>query len=118
MIGLADENGKTYECKYATYNKEDGFKFFGDEHKKVIHDLGWRGMVNTLFHDDLWKLKENPVKKMTLQDIERELGYRVRIVDSEPDKKPSKSKRKEIDEYLNTMERLFGLNFKNREDYY
>ena len=26
MVALADQNGKTYECEYGTYNKENGFQ--------------------------------------------------------------------------------------------
>lgn len=26
MVALADQNGKTYECEYGTYSKENGFR--------------------------------------------------------------------------------------------
>ena len=117
MVALADENGRTYECKYGTYSKEDGFKF-NEEVEIIVEDYGWREIVNVLFHDNLWKLKVEPVKKMSLQDIEKELGYKVQIVDPEPDKKKvSEKRRKEVDDTVDMFRRLFGLDL-NPEDYY
>ena len=113
MVGLADENGREYECDYGTYTRDDGFKF-NENINEIVEDFGWRGLVNILFHDDLWKLKQEPVKKMTLQDIERELGYRVIITDPSPEKKEvPKRKRDEIDAYIDMMGRVLGLNFKD-----
>lgn len=112
MVGLADENGREYESKYGTYSKTDGFRF-NDDIYNVVKDLGWRGFINILFHDDLWKLKKEPAKEMSLQDIERELGYRVIITDPEPDKeKVSEEKRDEIDDYIDMLGRFLGINFK------
>lgn len=117
MVGLADENGRTYECKYGTYSKKDGFKF-NEEVEMIVEDYGWREVVNILFHDNLWKLKEEPVKKMTLADIERELGYKVEITDPEPEKKVvSEKRRKEVDDTIDFFNRLFGMNL-DADDYY
>ena len=117
MVGLADENGRTYECKYGTYSKKDGFKF-NEEVEMIVEDYGWREVVNILFHDNLWKLKEEPVKKMTLADIERELGYKVEITDPEPEKKVvSEKRRKEVDDTIDFFSRLFGMNL-DADDYY
>ena len=115
MVGLADENGKTYESKYGTYNKEDGFKF--NENVQPIVKNGWRNLVNILFHEDLWKLKKDPVKEMTLNDIEKELGYRIRIVD--PNKKDdlSPEQKKHIDEEIDFIRRLFGIDIDPKEYY-
>jgi len=118
MVGLADENNRTYESIYGTYSKEDGFKF-NEQINPIVEDFGWREVVNMLFHDNLWKLKEEPVKQMSLQDIEKELGYRIRIVDPEPDKEEvSEEEKKAVDDTIDFLERLFGFKFKNREDYY
>lgn len=117
MIGLADENGKTYESKFGTYSKERGFEFtnFPKEECKQI------AFINLLFHEDIWKLKKEPTpKKMSLQDIERELGYRVQIVDPEMGSKKeiSPERKKEVDDTVEFFKRFFGLENLNPEDYY
>lgn len=117
MVGVADSNNRTYECKYGTYSKKDGFKF-NEEVEEIVEDYGWREVVNILFHENLWKLKQEPVKKMSLEDIERELGYRVQIVDPEPDKKVvSPERRKQVDETVDVFRRLFGIDL-DPEEYY
>lgn len=117
MVGIADENGKTYESKYGTYSKEEGFKF--NENIQPIVKNGWREMVNILFHEDLWKIKKDPIKKMTLQEIEKELGYRVQIVDPEPKKKEvSPERKKEVDDTIDVFRRWLGLDAIDPEDYY
>lgn len=117
MVGIADENGKTYESKYGTYSKEEGFKF--NENIQPIVKNGWREMVNILFHEDLWKIKKDPIKKMTLQEIEKELGYRVQIVDPEPKKKEvSPERKKEVDDTIDVFRRWLGLDAIDPDDYY
>lgn len=73
MVALADQNGKTYECEYGTYNKENGFqiKNFG-----VSNDF--EDMLYDLFHKDMWSLKVEP-KVMTKEEIEKALGYKIKI---------------------------------------
>lgn len=117
MIGIADENGRTYESKYGTYSKEKGFEFtdFPKEECKQI------AFINLLFHEDIWKLKKEPEpKKMSLQDIERELGYRIRIVDPEINtgKEVTLERKKEVDDSIDFLKRLFGLTNIDPEDYY
>ena len=107
MVGLADENGKTYECKYGTYNKDEGFKF-NEEAQSVVKD-GWRNLVYILFHENLWSLKKESIKEMSLQDIEKELGYRVRIVDPKPNKKLSRKKKQEVDETIRFFRDYLGV---------
>lgn len=80
MIGVADENGRTYKCKYGTYNREDGFEF-NDESFRYSRGK----FCDILLHEDLWKLKDDK-KKMTKEDIEKALGYKIEIVEDE--KKP------------------------------
>ena len=120
MVGLADENGKTYECEYGTYNKEDGFRF-NDSVSPICEEKGWREIVNILFHEDLWKLKKDPVKEMTLNDIEKELGYRVRIITPDENKKEyeklSPEKKEQIDKEIDFFRRLFGIDIAP-EQYY
>lgn len=116
MIGIADENGKTYECKYGTYSKEKGFEFYGD-----VIDMKCKvsPFINLLFHEDIWKLKPE-VKKMSLQDIEKELGYKVQIVDPEigTGKKISMERKKEVDDTIDVFKRIFGIDHIDPEDYY
>lgn len=73
MVSLADQNGKTYECEYGTYSKENGFqiKNFG-----VSNDF--EDMLYDLFHKDMWSLKVEP-KVMTKEEIEKALGYKIKI---------------------------------------
>ena len=122
MYGVASDNSKTYESKYGTYSKEDGFLFNWDTVEDVTEDgsgTTLQEFVKELFESDLWKIKKDVPKKMTVQDIERELGYRVQIVDPEPEKKVvSEKRKKEVDDTIDVFGRLFGLNFKNPEDYY
>ena len=88
MIGVADQNGRTYESKYGTYNKEKGFvinpsyiKFNSALDSKHIL-FSYQKLLDGLFHDNCWSLKiEKPKpKKMTKEEIEKELGYEVEIV--------------------------------------
>ena len=80
MIGVADQNGKTYECKYGTYNKTDRFQF-NSEASKIFDKQGYRELFDILVHENLWKLKD--VKKMTVEDIEKELGYDIEIINKD-----------------------------------
>lgn len=118
MVGVADDNGKTYESEYGTYSKEKGFEFNDDVLDKKCKVLAF---INLLFHEDIWKLKKEPEpKKMSLQDIERELGYRVRIVDPEisTGKEVTPERKKEVDDSIDFLKRLFGLTNIDPEDYY
>ena len=117
MIGLADENGKTYECEYGTYSKESRF-IFNDRAGEVFERDGYRELFDILVHEDLWKLKQEPIKKMTLAELEKELGYRVQIVDPEPEKKEvSEDKRKDVDNTIDVFRRMFGIEL-DPNDYY
>lgn len=114
MIGLADENGKTYVSDYGTYSKKEGFKFsndFGNEECK------WTAFINMLFHEDMWKLKKDPIKKMTLDEIEKELGYKVQIVDPAPKRKLTKKEKKEIDDTIEWLDRVLGVTLKSDKYY-
>ena len=117
IVGLADDNGRKYECKYGTYSKEDGF-IFNEDIGELVETIGWRGIINMLFHEDMWKLvKEAPKpKEMTLEDVERELGYRVQIVDPEPDKpEVSEEKKEETDALIDLFSDIFGIRFRRKD---
>lgn len=85
MIGVADENGRTYKCKYGTYNREDGFEF-NEEFDKL-------GSVEDAFcvlvHCNIWSIVDNK-KKMTKEDIEKALGYKIEIIEDENKPVPPK----------------------------
>lgn len=91
MVGLADQNGRTYVSKYGIYNKENGFVIkpqyihFSKETEPDKILFSYQELINGLFHDDCWKLKiEKPKPKMmTKEEIEKELGYEIKICDSE-----------------------------------
>lgn len=120
MVGVADENGREYESKYGVYSKDDGF-MFNEEAAEVAEEEGWRGFINILFHEDLWKLKKSSVKEMTLKDIEKELGYRIRIVNpSEKEEEYnnlSPEKKAQIDREIDFFRRLFGIEIDPKEYY-
>lgn len=75
MIAVADENGKTYTSKYGLYNKQNGFVLSNLSSSMTKEDL-----LNGLFHEDCWSLKVD-TKKMTKDQIEKELGYKIEIID-------------------------------------
>lgn len=87
MVGLADQNGRTYVSKYGTYNKENGFVIkpqyihFSKETEPDKILFSYQELINGLFHDDCWSLKvEKPKpRKMTKEEIEKELGYEIDI---------------------------------------
>ena len=81
MVGVADENGRTYESKWGTYSKKDGFKLDIDVPGLDLSEL--KKLLDSLFHEDLWKLKQDR-KKMTQEEIEKALGYKIEIIDVTP----------------------------------
>ena len=120
MVAVADENNRTYKSRFGTYDYTYGFNF-NDEAIDHCADVGVEGFVWDLFHEDLWKLVDEPkVKKMSLADIEKELGYRIQIIDPEPEEEEiSPERKKEVDDAIDFFERLFGACHNiNREDYY
>lgn len=86
-VALADQNGRTYVSKYGTYNKEKGFvinpKYITFQttldSKKIL--MSYQELINGLVHDNCWSLKvEEPKPKvMTKEDIEKALGYKIKI---------------------------------------
>ena len=75
MIAVADENGKTYTSKYGLYNKHNGFALSNLSSSMIKEEL-----LDNLFHEDCWSLKVE-TKKMTKDQIEKELGYKIEIID-------------------------------------
>ena len=77
MVGVADQNGKTYECKYGEYSKDKGFSL-SDEGRNTSKCM----LIDKMFHEDCWSLK-NTKKRMSKKEIEDILGYEVEISDFE-----------------------------------
>lgn len=81
MVGIADENGKTYESKYGTYNKKDGFRKYANIF--VSNDE----LLNIMFHEDCWTIKQEE-ELMTLDEIIKEVeksrGHKIKIKDDKP----------------------------------
>lgn len=106
-IALADQNGKTYESIYGTYNKEEGFKIDYKFNLLKVEDLLYR-----LLHEDCWSLKiekekvqevKRP-KRMTKEEIENELGYEIEI----DDRKSSNDRNARLEAILkNSGDRIF-----------
>lgn len=82
MIGIADDNSRTYESKYGTYSKKDGFAL-----SDLSRSMTKEELLNHLFHDNCWALKKPPIK-MTKKEIEEKLGYEIEINESEEKNKP------------------------------
>lgn len=74
MIGVSDQNDRTYESKYGTYSKKTGF-VLSDLSKSMIKEE----LLDNLFHENCWSLKQE-TKKMTKEEIEKELGYKIEII--------------------------------------
>lgn len=91
MINLADQNGKTYESIYETYNKQKGFTIDPQyitfstslDSKHIL--FSYQKLINGLFHDNCWSLKDEKPKpkKMTKEEIEKVLGYEIEIADKD-----------------------------------
>lgn len=75
MIGVADQNNRIYESEFGTYSKTTGF-VLNDYSRKLVKE----NLLDRLFHDNCWKLKVEE-KEMTKEEIERELGYKIKIKD-------------------------------------
>ena len=84
MVGLADQNNRTYISKYGSYSKEDGFVLTNYGINNDVEDL-----IYELFHEDCWSLKTKP-KKMTKEEIEKELGYEIEIQENKNEEIKSK----------------------------
>ena len=75
MIGVADQNNRIYESEFGTYSKATGF-VLSDYSKKLVKE----NLLDRLFHDNCWKLKVEE-KEMTKEEIEKALGYKIKIKD-------------------------------------
>ena len=88
MIGLADQNNRTYISKYGTYSKKNGFTL-----SELSISMTKEELLDNLFHEDCWSLKkeEKPKpKKMTKEEIEKALGYKIEIDNGNDEAKSSK----------------------------
>ena len=91
MVGVSDQNGRTYKSKYGTYNKKDGFKINPsyitfqrtEDSNTILFD--YQKLINDLFHENCWSLKQEKPKpkKMTKEEIEKALGYEIEIDDED-----------------------------------
>lgn len=117
MIGVADQNNKTYKSIYGTYNKEDGFKvadewkefLVSNDSEESIYNI--ETLIHNLFHENVWQIVKDEPRKMTLAEIEKELGYRIQIADPEiNDKKELTDKqKKDIDDTIDFFKKLFNV---------
>lgn len=80
VIGIAEENERTYESRYGTYSKKDGFNL-----SELSKSMTKEKLLESLFHEDCWSLKKKPIK-MTKEEIEKKLGYEIEI-DNDVNKK-------------------------------
>lgn len=79
MVTLADVNGKTYGTGDMYYSKETGFV----DKAGVVWDLcafeSYSNPFSEFIHLSGWK--EVSEKEMTKEEIEKKLGYKIKIVD-------------------------------------
>lgn len=75
MVGVADQNGRTYASKYGTYNKKGCFSL-----SELAKNLSKEELLERLVHEDCWSLKIEE-KEMTKEEIEKALGYKIKIKD-------------------------------------
>ena len=80
MVGVADQNNRTYKSKYGSYSKETGFVL-----NEFGRSLGKCELLDKMFHENCWSMKTEP-KKMTKKEIERELGYEIEIEEPKENK--------------------------------
>ena len=80
MVGVADQNNRTYKSKYGSYSKETGFVL-----NEFCRSLGKCELLDRMFHENCWSMKTKP-KKMTKEEIEEALGYKIEIEDTEEKK--------------------------------
>ena len=75
MIGVADQNNRTYESKYGTYSKETGFV------PSPLSDLLPKvEFFQQIMHENCWSLKEER-RRMTKEEIEKALGCKIDIIE-------------------------------------
>ena len=104
MVALADKDGKTYESKFGWYSKNQGFGL----------NLGFREwnreLINEITHDNSWQLKKEK-KKMTKEEIEKELGYEIEIIGGSDESKNKKEDLSNLEEQLHRqfVNALFGV---------
>ena len=94
MIGVADQNNRIYESEFGTYSKATGFvlsdysteivtisqKITDKKEQQRLIKLVKENLLDRLFHDNCWKLKVEE-KEMTKEEIEKALGYKIKIKD-------------------------------------
>lgn len=80
MVALAEENGRAYNVNDMAYQKDVGFV------RKIDFTQEWKasawselGLQKFILCDGWQELKP---KEMTIEEIEKELGYQIKIVNS------------------------------------
>lgn len=79
MVALAEKDGKTYKSRDMFYNKEQGFHNKDNDEWPVSAWNIKNGLKRFVLNDG-WEVVEP--KKMTIEDIKKELGYDFEIIDS------------------------------------
>ena len=110
MIGVADDNTRTYESEYGTYSKTEGFKL-----SSYAEELPKEKLLYSLFHDACWVLRKDVPKRkrMTQKQIEDELGYLIEIDDGEEE---NRSSDEDIKDYHTELDKLFKIMLLGLED--
>lgn len=76
MINTATETGKTYFINDMRYSTEYGFH---NRNRQPWNASSFK-YVNDIMELPGWKVLELEPRKMTLKEVEDELGYRVELV--------------------------------------
>jgi len=107
MVGVADDNTRTYESEYGSYNKAEGFKL-----NSYAEELPKEKLLYDFFHNACWVLRKDVPKrkKMTQKEIEEELGYLIEIDDGEEENKsPDKDMQNYASDLNDLLRIIFGL---------
>lgn len=106
MIGLADQNNRVYESKYGIYSKQNGFTL-----SKLSSSMTKEELLDNLLHEDCWSLKQD-IKRMTKDEIEEKLGYKIEIVENEKQNDEESEYKKK-----NKNDNICKKNYEDDEDF-
>ena len=78
MIKYAKEDNIPYESSFGVYNPDKGFEI--NEYGEKCFKSDPNKFLTMLLNDETVWHPQPETKKMTLEDIEKELGYKVELI--------------------------------------
>ena len=89
MMKYSEEDDMAYESSFGTYDKQHGFQI-SEYGMDCFEDDSDKFLKMILKDDTIWHPQPEQPKKMTKEEIEKELGYKVEITDGKEKNKPIK----------------------------